>query len=50
MNALTYGFAAMLLLIGLLGGIGICTPRKLWMKAAALGVVNIVLVVLFLSS
>lgn len=49
MNALTYGFAAMLVLIGLLGGIGICAPRKLWTKAAALGVVALFLPVAYVS-
>ena len=49
MNLLTGSFAVMLLLIGLLGGIGICTPRRLWLKSAALGIVALSLPVTYVS-
>ena len=49
MTLLMYCFALMLMLAGLLGGIGICAPRKLWIKAAAVGIVALFLPVTYIS-
>lgn len=49
MNLLMYSYAAMLSLVGVLGGIGICSPRKLWLKSAAVATVALILPVAYLS-